>query len=140
MDIYKLKDLSTDERQTVFLGEADGCEEQVYLKPLTAEELAITREEHSNASILLDEMIEEFTKVKSIHKERIKPISMKRKNALMAIRQKAVQITGKVWKLPDHENMMMHFVTDEGQVLSSRPMLPQERQLNFRSATLNKAM
>lgn len=138
MDIYKLKDLSPDERQTVFLGEAAGSEEQVYLKPLTPEELAITREEHANASILIDEMVEQFANVKAKHKEEIKPIQQKRKSAIAAIRQKAVQITGKVWKLPDHENMMMHFVADDGQVLSSRPMLPQERQ--YRLSPLNKAM
>lgn len=138
MDIYKLKDLSPEERQSVFLGEAAGSEEQVYLKPLTPEELAITREEHANASILIDEMVEQFANVKAKHKEEIKPIQQKRKTAIAAIRQKAIQITGKVWKLPDHDNMMMHFITDEGQVLSSRPMLPQERQ--FRIQNLNKAM
>lgn len=138
MDIYKLKDLSPEERQTVFLGEAAGSEEQVYLKPLTPEELAITREEHSNASILIDEMVEQFTNVKKAHKEAIAPIQAKRKQAITAIRQKAIQITGKVWKLPDHDNMMIHYITDEGQVLSSRPMLPQERQ--YRIQSLNKAM
>lgn len=138
MDIYKLKDLSPEERQTVFLGEAAGSEEQVYLKPLSPEELAITREEHSNASILIDEMTEQFANIKAKHKEEIKPIQQKRKTAISAIRQKAVQITGRVWKLPDHDNMMMHFVTDDGQVLSSRPMLPQERQ--FRIQNLNKAI
>lgn len=138
MDIHRLKDLSSEERQSVFLGEADGFEEQVYLRPLTPEELAIKREEHSNASILVDEMTDEFAKIKSQHKEKIAPINAKRKAALMAIRQKAVQITGKVWKLPDHENMLMHFISDDGQHLSSRPMLPQERQ--FRINNLNKAM
>lgn len=138
MDIYKLKDLSPEERQTVFLGEAAGSEEQVYLKPLTPEELAITREEHANASILIDEMVEQFTSVKEAHKEALKPIQQKRKTAIAAIRQKAIQITGKVWKLPDHDNMMVHYVTDDGQVLSSRPMLPQERQ--YRIQSLNKAM
>lgn len=138
MDIYKLKDLSTEERQTVLLGEAAGSEEQVYLRPLTNEELAITREEHANASILIDELTEQFANVKARHKEEIKPIQQKRKTAIAAIRQKAVQITGRVWKLPDHDNMMMHFVTDDGQVLSSRPMLPQERQ--YRINNLNKAM
>lgn len=138
MDIYKLKDLSEQDRQTVFLGEADGAEEQVYLKPLTPEELAITREEHSNASILLDELIEKFSDVKARHKEEIKPINSKRKAALKAIRQKAIEITGKVWRLPDYENSMMHFITNEGQVLSSRPMLPQERQ--FKIQQLNKAI
>lgn len=138
MDIYKLKDLSEQERQTVFLGEADGSEEQVYLKPLSPEELAVTREEHSTASILLDELVEKFAEVKARHKEEIKPINSKRKAALKAIRQRAVEITGKVWKLPDYDNSMMHFITNEGQVLSSRPMLPQERQ--FKISQLNKAV
>jgi len=138
MDIHRLKDLSSEERQSVFLGEAEGFEEQVFLKPLSTEELAIIREDHSNSSILLDELTEKFSEVKARHKEEIKPINAKRKSALSAIRLKAIQITGKVWKLPDHDNMLMHFVTDDGQHLSSRPMLPQERQ--FRITNINKAM
>lgn len=139
MDIYKLKDLSAEERQTVLLGEAVSAEEQVYMKTLTPEELHIKREEMSNASILLDQLQADFKVVKDAHKQEITPIALKRRTALEAIRLKAVPITGKVWMIADHDNKMMHSVVDDGSVLGSRPMLPEERQYRMPTA-LKQAM
>jgi hypothetical protein len=139
MDPYKLKDLSQEERQTVFQGEAVSAEEQVYMRPLTPEELHIKREEMANASIMLDELEAEFKEVKDQHKASVTPFRIKRDESLDAIRLKAVPIKCKVCILADHENKMMHSVTDDGSVLGSRPMLPEERQYRI-NATLNKAM
>jgi len=139
MDVYKLKDLSAEDRQTVLLGEAVSAEEQSYMKTLTPEELSIKREEMSNASILLNKLEEDFKVVKEAHKDEIKPIATARKNALDAIRLRAIQVTGKVWMIADHENKMMHSVTDDGNVLGSRPMLPEERQFRIPNI-LNKAI
>lgn len=138
MDVYRLKDLSAEERQTVLLGEAVSGDEQVYLKTLTPEELHITREGMANDSILLNQYEAEFKDVKDKHKNMVSPIKERRDKALEAIRLKAVPVKGKVWLLADHENKMMHSVTDEGYVLGSRPMLPEERQ--YRIAHLNKAI
>lgn len=138
MDVYRLKDLSPEERLTVLLGEAVTGEEQVYLKTLTPEELHIRREEMANASILLNQYEAEFKEVKDDHKTKVTPVKQRRDEALEAIRLKAIPITGKVWMLADHENKMMHSVTDEGSVLASRPMLPEERQ--YRISHLNKAI
>jgi hypothetical protein len=139
MNPYALKDLTHEERQSVFLGEAVSGEEQQYMKTLTPEELAIKREEMTNATILHDELDAEFKKLKDAHKEKVAPILLKRKESLAAIRMRAVPIIGKVWLLADHDNKMMHSVTDDGTVLGSRPMLPEERQYRI-STTLNKAM
>lgn len=139
MDIYKLKDLSAEERQTVLLGEAVSGEDQSYLMPLSTEELHIRREEMANASILLAEYAAEFKEVKDQYKSKITPIAQKRDEALEAIRLKAISVTGKVYLIADHDNKMMHSVTEDGSVLGSRPMLPQERQFRIQHS-LNKAM
>lgn len=138
MDVYRLKDLSPEERQTVLLGEAVSGGEQVYLKTLTPEELHIKREEMANASILLDQYEAEFKDIKDAHKAKITTVKQERDIALECIRLKAVQVTGKVYLLADHENKMMHSVTEEGFVLGSRPMLPEERQ--YRMTTISKAV
>lgn len=138
MDVYRLKDLSFEERQTVLLGEAVSGGEQVYLKTLTPEELHIKREDMANSSILLNQYEAEFKEVKEEHKSKVTPVKQRRDEALEAIRLKAVPVTGKVWLLADHDNKMMHSVTDEGYVLGSRPMLPEERQ--YRISHLNKAI
>lgn len=139
MDVYRLKDLSNEERQSVLLAESVSAQEQVYMKTLTPEELHVTREEMANASILLNEYESEFKEMKEEYKNKVSPIRTKRDDALAAIRLKAIPITGKVWLLADHENKMMHSITDEGAVLASRPMLPEERQYRI-ATTLNKAV
>lgn len=138
MDIYRLKDLSPEERQTVFQGEAVKVEEQSYLKPLTPEELHIRREEMANDSILLNEYESELKEIKDQFKLKMNPIEKRRDEALEAIRLKSISITGKVFMLADHDNKMIHSITEDGSVLGSRPMLPEERQ--YRINTLNKAM
>lgn len=50
---------------------------------------------------------------------------------LDAIKNKAVEVKGKVYKLADFENQMIHFVDPLGNVLSSRKMLPDERQFRI---------
>lgn len=138
MDIYRLKDLSQDERQTVLLGEAVKVEEQSYLKPLTPDELHVRREEMANDSILLNEYEAELKEIKDAFKLKMNPVEKRRDEALEAIRLKSISITGKVFMLADHDNKMIHSVTEDGSVLGSRPMLPEERQ--YRINTLNKAM
>lgn len=138
MDIYRLKDLPQDERQTVLLGEAVKVEEQSYLKPLTTEELHVRREEMANDSILLNEYETELKEIKDQFKLKMNPVEKRRDEALEAIRLKAIRVTGKVFMLADHDNKMIHSVTEDGSVLGSRPMLPEERQ--YRINTLNKAM
>lgn len=128
MDIYKLKDLSSEERQTVFLGEAVKAEEQQYMKPLTPDELHVRREEMANDSILLNGYEAELKEIKDEYKLKMNPVEKRRDEALEAIRLKAIPITGKVFMLADHDNKMIHSVTEDGSVLGSRPMLPEERQ------------
>lgn len=100
MDIFKLKDLSEDERLTVLLGEAITTEEQVYMKPLSPDELSIKKDELTNAAILKAVIEDELAEIKSQYKDNI--------------------------------------VDPLGNVLSSRRMLPEERQ--FRISSLNKAV
>lgn len=51
MDIYALKTLSQQDRESVFASEAIGCDELAYTKQLTPEELVIKREEFTNDSM-----------------------------------------------------------------------------------------
>lgn len=138
MDVYRLKDLSEEERQSVLQGEALTVEEQAYMKPLTPEELAIKKDDLATAAILKAVIEDELAEIKSQYKEKLEPLREKVSEAIEAIKNKAVEVKGHVYKLPDYENQMIHIVDSLGQVLSSRRMLPEERQ--FRIQQLNKAM
>jgi hypothetical protein len=56
------------------------------------------------------------------------PLRSKISECLNAIKNKAIEITGNVYKMDDHEHQMIHFVDPLGNVLSSRRMLPEEKQ------------
>lgn len=139
MDIYKLKDLSDDERQTVLQGEALSVEEQAYMKPLSPEELAIKKDDLASAAILKAVIEEELAEIKAQYKDKLEPLREKVTEAIQAIKNKAVEVKGNVYKLPDYENQMIHIIDSMGQVLSSRRMLPEERQFRI-PAILNKAV
>lgn len=137
MDVYRLKTLSQEERDSVLLGESLSVEEAAYMQPLSPEELAIKREDFTSAAILKAVTENELAEIKKQYKDKISPLNAKISECLNAVKNKAIEIKGKVYKLPDFENQMIHFVDPLGNVLSSRRMLPEERQFRI---TTNKAV
>lgn len=138
MDIYKLKELSLEERDTILEGEALKVEEQAYMRPLSKEELDIKKDDLASAAILKAVIEEELQQIKEDYKLKLTPLRDKITEALSALKNKAEQVKGKVYQLADYENQMIHYVDPMGHVLSSRRMLPEERQ--FRITTTAKAM
>lgn len=131
MDIFQLKDLSAEERRTVLLGEAVKVEQQAYMRPLSQAELLIKKDELTNNSILKAKIEDEFSEVKKEYKSKLDPLKDLIHETLDALRNKAVLVKGNVYVLSDPKNKMMHNVDVDGNVLSSRPMLPEERQLRI---------
>jgi CRISPR/Cas system-associated protein Cas5 (RAMP superfamily) len=128
MDIYQIKNFSDEERQTLLVGESVKVEEQAYMKALSEEELQIRRERIVQVSLLKAVVEDEFQTVKDEFKMKLDPLKEEFSQLLDELRVKMVEVTGKVYTLPDHENQMMHFIDERGNVLSSRRMLPEERQ------------
>jgi hypothetical protein len=138
MDIFKLKDLSEEDRQSVLQGESLTVEEHAYMKPLTQDELSIKKDELANAAILKAVIEDELAQIKAQYKDKIEPLREIVNKSIEAIKNKAIEVKGNVYKLADYDNQMIHMVDPLGNVLSSRRMLPEERQ--FRISTINKAM
>lgn len=133
MDIYKLKDLSEEDRQSVLQGESIAIEEHGYMKPLSTEELAIKKDELANAAILKAIIEDELAEIKAQYKDKIEPLRITVGECIDAIKNKAVEVHGKVYKLADYENQMIHVVDPLGNVLNSRRMLPEERQFRIQT-------
>lgn len=133
MDIYRLKDLSEEERQGVLQGEALTIEEHGYMKPLTNEEISLKKDDLANAAILKAIIEDELAEIKASYKDKIEPLRETISEAIDAIKNKAVEVHGKVYKLADFDNQMIHVVDPFGNVLSSRRMLPEERQFRIQS-------
>lgn len=128
MDIYRLKDLSDNERQTLLLGESVETKEEAYMKALRDDELTVKRERLVQVSLLKAVIEDEFQTIKDDFKMKLDPLKDEFSELLDQLRVKMIEVTGLVYKLPDHDNQMIHFVDASGNVLSSRRMLPEERQ------------
>lgn len=127
MDIYKLKDLSPSELRSV-LDEAEGVEEGRYFQPLTEAEMDFYRRQHSEHAIIHSQIEHEFDLVKDEYKEKLKPHRQKVSEALEALRTRQVEKTGRIYILKDFDTKFIHKVDVNGNVIQSRPMLPEERQ------------
>lgn len=137
MDINKLKDLSNEERQMVFESEAIGQEEASYMKPLSAEELAAERQRFADLAIQKAEIDDEFDKVKEDFKAKLKPLQLQISEALGNIKARGIWSKGLCYKIADYDNKLIHIVDDDGLLINSRMMRPDERQ--FRLTTNQKA-
>lgn len=101
------------------------------MQPLTQDELSIKKDDLANAAILKAVIEDELAEIKKQYKDKIEPLRQKVSEAIEAIKNKSVEIKGKVYKLADYENQMIHFVDPLGNVLNSRRMLPEERQFRI---------
>lgn len=135
MDIERLKTLSESDRKAVLESEALAVEEGKYQKPLTHDEVLYYKDILAENSINQAVILDEFQQVKDSYKERLKPIKEVISESLQAIKTKSIEKEGRLYKMADFEDQMIHKVDEAGNVIHSRKMLPEERQ--FRIAALN---
>lgn len=138
MDIYKLKDLSHSDRMNVLESENTGMEDQTYIKPLTDQEASILKDELVQNFITKGFMDDEFSEMKAEYKEKVDPIKEAISEAIASLKTKTTTQSGKVYKLADFENKMIHFVDVAGNVINSRMMKPEERQFHLTTTPLNQ--
>lgn len=135
MDIDRLKSLSELDRKAVLESEAIAVEEGKYTKPLTADEILYYKDELAENSINQAIILDELTSVKETYKERLKPLKEKISEALQAIKFKSIEKEGRLYKMADFDEQMIHKIDELGNVIHSRKMLPEERQ--FRLQAIN---
>lgn len=133
MDIERLKTLSDDERKSVLESEAIAIEEGKYNKPLTPDEILYYKDELAEHTINQAIILDEYAQVKEEYKERLKPIKDKISTALQAIKFKQIECDGRLYKLSDFDDQMIHKVDELGNVIHSRKMLPEERQFRIQA-------
>lgn len=134
MDIYSLKNLSHSERMLV-LDEATRMEEGRYFQPLTEVEMDYYRRQLADNSIMKSQVEHELNLVKDEYKEKLKPYSTAISEAIEAIKTKQIEKTGRLYILSDFDEKVIHKVDINGNVIQSRPMLPEERQTVLRPLT-----
>ncbi len=136
MDIERLKSLSSEDRKLVLQSEALAITEGKYVKPLTIEEVAYYKDMLAEKSILQATILDELKDVKSEFKARLEPVAMEIKKSLSAVKFKQIECEGILYKMADFDAKIIHNVDEMGNIITSRSMLPEERQ--FRIQALNQ--
>lgn len=134
MDVYRLKDLSTEDRATILEGESSKVEIQDYNRSLRADELDELRTRLSDQMLEMEKHEDAFVEVKEQHNEAIKPIKKAIKSVLTSLKHRTVNQSGRVYLMPDHEKGMMFSVISDGTVIHARQLKPEEKQLHFSRA------
>lgn len=110
-----------------------------YLKPFSTEEMHFHSANLSQIAIKRRTLENELKTISDEFKNKIKMLSGQFNETLTGISNKGVQVEGKVFLLDDQENKLMHYYDEEGNHISSRPLLPSERQLNIVSESYRMA-
>jgi len=131
--IERLKTLPAADRKMVFDSEALAIEDGTYTKPLTEDELADFKDQLAERSIQQAIILDELKNIKDEFKERLKPVARDISNALQAIKFKAVECSGKVYRMADYDDQMIYNVDEDGNIISSRRMRPEERQFRIQA-------
>jgi hypothetical protein len=136
MEIERLKQLSHEDRKLVLQSEALSITDGKYVKPLTVDEIAYYKDLLAEKSILQATILDELKDVKADFKARLEPVGNDIKKSLSAVKFKQIECEGTLYKMADFETKTIHNVDELGNIITSRSMLPEERQ--FRIQALNQ--
>lgn len=140
MDIHSIKHLSEEDRSTFLQGESmPGVEEQLYPRMLSEAEIASHEKALAQQSIQIAAINKEMADVAKVYKDKLKPIKEALSVSIEAVKTGTVQEKGKVYRIPDHDNRMVHVISEHGTVIQTRQMKPEERQYFMRLSTPNLA-
>lgn len=132
--------LSPQEKKDNLEAMAYNIEKQFYHKPLTDAELQKYKDELTQAAIKKGALEAEYKLLAKNHKERIKPIAEKYAQCLDTIKNNGVLTEGNIYMIANHESGHMGYYNEEGELISMRRLLPEERQENLFISNLKNVM
>ncbi len=109
---------------------AVASEMQVVQTKLADSETLKLKDGYIARSIQLGHLRDELDGVKADYKMRMKPIEEELSTALSSLRKGYKEEEKEVFLVPDHEKSVMEYYTEDGVLVMSRPLRPDEKQLN----------
>lgn len=116
------------ERPRMLNENCDSKETTSYVRNLTQEELDFKREVHVDNCVQLEEYNEELKKVKAEYKDKMEPLQDQNKTLLRQIKTRQEELKGTIFNYADHEDGMMYTYDENGDLVGSRRLKPEERQ------------
>jgi hypothetical protein len=129
--IFKLRDLSPTDRIAILEAESAGKEEIQYQKPLNLVEMDVMRHDLVETMIRKGFLDDELAKIKKDFKDKIEPLSELISETIEALKIKSAEKKGIVYKMISYEERHVYFLDTEGNIISSRMMLPEERAMHI---------
>lgn len=126
-----MPELTPKERLIMMQENASKVEQTTYQKALTTDELAARREDLADNCIKLNALEDDLKEIKDDFKLKMDPLKLTNKTLLTEIKTKQTSIDGTLYHLANHEDSMMETYDNEGYLISSRRLRPEEKQGNI---------
>ena len=127
MNIY-LPNASPKERLQALQSAADKVEKTTYFKPLSEDELNDKREIIADNCIKLSDLSEQKKEAIKGFKDTMEPLQLENTKILGEIRTRMVEKEGTVYHIADFDNKMMETYDENGFLVGSRRLKPNELQ------------
>lgn len=113
---------------------ADGVETMTFEKRLNEEELAIVKDSFSSDAVELNQLEQELQTIKDEYKLKMKPVKDSMAATLGTLKTRQQTFTGNVYLYADQKSSLMGYYDERGELVHSRRLLPEERQITIFSA------
>lgn len=123
-----MPDVTPKERLQIMQENAAKVEATKYQKSLSADELAARREDLADNCIKLNQKEDELNEIKTSFKKEMDPLKFSNKLLLTEIKTKQSTCEGNLYHMANHEDAMMETYDQEGEMISSRRLRPEEKQ------------
>lgn len=130
-----MPDLPLKERQILLSENADKVETTTYFKPLSQEELDLRREKLTDNAITLSEYEDQKKEIMDDFKEKMKPLAEENKQILTEVKTRQAKVEGTLYHLANHDEGFMETYDEQGELVSSRRLRPDEKQQKLFSIT-----
>lgn len=110
--------------------EAAKVEKTTYQKQLTPDELAARREDLADDCIKLNQLEDDLKEIKDGYSATMKPLKEANKIRLSEIKTKQTTVEGTLYHIANREDNMMETFDENGELVSSRRLRPEEKQGN----------
>ncbi len=126
-----MPELTAKERLMIMQENAAKVEVTTYQKVLTADELSARREDFVDNCEKLGKLEDELKEIKDDFKLRTDPLSKANKKLLTEIKTKQTSVDGTLYLMANHEDGMMETYDNDGFLVSTRRLRPEEKQANI---------
>ncbi len=120
--------VTAKERTMLLQDNAAKVEVTTYQRVLSLDELADRREDLADNCIKLNQKEDELKEIKDGFKVEMDPLKIKNKLLLTEIKTKQATVDGTLYHIANHEDQMMETYDNDGMLISTRRLRPDEKQ------------